>query len=475
YRQLGDRLCRSWLERLEPPAIDVELRVGVRDSPLCYVPTNDDRITLRFKAIESSDAKIREQLRVLPDRRGRKSRQFASAALSDATVRYLWNANPESRILDALRSLCREVTRVGSAASLVRCWLESPSVSTAPLQPTSLHPTMRLRVPCPGRLDVLTSAFLASPDELPPSGPYRGYGMRSAHRDELPSCSLAGTTLVLAIGGRARLLLPDALAACDAVRATILARCPIQPPPEWLSGHRADGSPSERDHLAIVPIPRIDSPNADARIVGMAVLVPWHVGQSDRRMALDPAVSPDFGSGCLTVGFGGSRGRQFSLQPFLAFANEAPMECWPWSGPPSGASLWTSVTPIAVDHHHTKMVSIVDSIARSCERVGLPRPHSVAVVAQPPLPGVTTSQRMPLLRRRSDGRRRRHLHALIDFGRPVRGPIVIGAGRYRGYGLLAPVPSHTSLPASAWIDPSHRSPAPTRFASPPAEQPDSES
>ena len=36
---------------------------------------------------------------------------------------------------------------------------------------------------------------------------------------------------------------------------------------------------------------------------------------------------------------------------------------------------------------------------------------------------------------RKDGSDRRHTHAILVFEEPVRGPILIGAGRYRGYGL----------------------------------------
>lgn len=34
---------------------------------------------------------------------------------------------------------------------------------------------------------------------------------------------------------------------------------------------------------------------------------------------------------------------------------------------------------------------------------------------------------------------RRHAHAILVFDRPVRGPILLGAGRYRGYGLCRPL------------------------------------
>ena len=46
------------------------------------------------------------------------------------------------------------------------------------------------------------------------------------------------------------------------------------------------------------------------------------------------------------------------------------------------------------------------------------------------------------LRRRSDPGGKgewQHTHASIVFAAPVRGPVIIGSGRYRGYGLCRPV------------------------------------
>jgi hypothetical protein len=40
---------------------------------------------------------------------------------------------------------------------------------------------------------------------------------------------------------------------------------------------------------------------------------------------------------------------------------------------------------------------------------------------------------------RKDGSERRHAHAILVFDTPVRGPVLIGAGRYRGYGVGRPI------------------------------------
>jgi CRISPR-associated protein Csb2 len=40
---------------------------------------------------------------------------------------------------------------------------------------------------------------------------------------------------------------------------------------------------------------------------------------------------------------------------------------------------------------------------------------------------------------RKDGSQCRHAHAILIFDQPVVGPLLLGAGRSRGYGLCRPI------------------------------------
>jgi CRISPR-associated protein Csb2 len=53
--------------------------------------------------------------------------------------------------------------------------------------------------------------------------------------------------------------------------------------------------------------------------------------------------------------------------------------------------------------------------------------------------GALTTREMPRLVRKSDGGLIRQVHAYLEFDEPVVGPILLGAGRYRGYGLCRPL------------------------------------
>ena len=77
-------------------------------------------------------------------------------------------------------------------------------------------------------------------------------------------------------------------------------------------------------------------------------------------------------------------------------------------------------------------------VAEACERIGLPRPVDV-VLSQVSLHlGVPHSRAFPGVRRKSDRGRLQHQHAVITFAGPVGGPVILGAGRYRGYGMCRP-------------------------------------
>jgi CRISPR-associated protein Csb2 len=90
--------------------------------------------------------------------------------------------------------------------------------------------------------------------------------------------------------------------------------------------------------------------------------------------------------------------------------------------------------------------------ATACERIGLPRPSRADIVEVSPILGVPPSPHFPTLstegkailpsfasgrhRIRPSGHTPRlRAHLVLEFGELVGGPLIIGAGRYRGMGL----------------------------------------
>ena len=110
-----------------------------------------------------------------------------------------------------------------------------------------------------------------------------------------------------------------------------------------------------------------------------------------------------------------------------------------WTQP---ARRWATVTPIVFDRHpkgRNKETQAERTVAEACERIGLPRPVNV-VLSQVSLHiSVPHSRAFPAMRRKSGDGRLQHSHAVLAFAEPVGGPVILGAGRYRGYGMCRPV------------------------------------
>ena len=100
------------------------------------------------------------------------------------------------------------------------------------------------------------------------------------------------------------------------------------------------------------------------------------------------------------------------------------------------------MTPVVLNRHFDgkdKWQRAAESVQGACEHIGLPRPREVLLHPVSLIEGVPHAREFPQLVRRSDGGRRSHNHAVIVFDEPVCGPVIVGAGRFRGYGLCRPM------------------------------------
>ena len=209
-----------------------------------------------------------------------------------------------------------------------------------------------------------------------------------------------------------------------------------KPVRQLLSGHDHDGAPLEGPHLAFVPLAFVGHPHADGHLLGMGLVLPEAIDPEERRHALRVMARIDrliLGRlGVWRIGSVPAVDPPWNLRPQV------------WTAHPGGATHWSTVTPIAFDRHPKArdraayQVEVAEMIAQSCVRTGLPKPKEVIVTSVSAHLGVPPAHAFPRLERK-DGSRRRHAHAILVFGEPVRGPILIGAGRFRGYGVCRPI------------------------------------
>lgn len=200
-----------------------------------------------------------------------------------------------------------------------------------------------------------------------------------------------------------------------------------------ISGHDPSGAPLQGPHLTFLPMASVGVPFAKGHIVALAAALPAELSAAHRYLVLEVLNRV----GELKLGSLGVW-RLLPVAPGAQYQPEA------WTAYPDGASHWGTVTPVAFDRHpkakgpgaYQREVS--EMIATACAAIGLPRPREVIVTAASPHLGVPPAHSFPRLARK-DGSERRHSHAILVFATAVVGPVVIGAGRYRGYGVFRPL------------------------------------
>ena len=123
----------------------------------------------------------------------------------------------------------------------------------------------------------------------------------------------------------------------------------------------------------------------------------------------------------------------------------ANLNVWTWT---NASRVWASVTPVVLNRHFDgkdKWERAAESVKEMCGHIGLPRPRDVLLHPVSLVEGVPHAREYPRLARKADRGRRSHSHAVVIFDQPVCGPVLLGAGRFRGYGLCRPVDAAASL------------------------------
>ncbi len=444
----------EWLERQPPPTM-VCSKGQFQDVVTVYVPVNDTTAPRIRPEKEPSEKQVAQGLALLPENRSRQPRHFPTAVPEHDTVYLKWEASPSAEVRSALHSLCRKVTYVGHSSSLVQAWvadelpqeaagLQSDDTSAwLVLEPQAdgLGP-FRLRVPYQGRLAQLAEYYQR--EQRPPFAVAVGY---DRHRETAEPAAAAAShfsadLIVLRQTAGPRFPLEATQILTHHLRNTIMSACPVQPVPEWLSGHRPDGSASQREqgHMALIPLAHVGREHADGHLLGLAIVVPQDVSRRQIADCLNELLFDRQGwPRTIELKMGSAGDCQLQLDDGTEFRQA--LQPRTWTGP---ATRWATVTPICLDRHPKGKGAeywqqVEAQIVAACERIGLPRPAHVIATPAPLFAGSPHARRMPKLTRKRDNGPIQHVHAVIVFDQPVRGPVLLGAGRYRGYGLCRPL------------------------------------
>jgi CRISPR-associated protein Csb2 len=208
--------------------------------------------------------------------------------------------------------------------------------------------------------------------------------------------------------------------------------------PEWLSGHQADGRPSLQAHVAFLPLPFVDAKYADGHVLGLAMAVPRAVPVNEARRALGPLLFHPSSGEDREIQLWRNGAWRWQLRRETRDWPQLTLRAETWT---EASCVWASVTPVVL-HHYPKR-----NRQRDLERIlyeafasaGLPHPRSMRVGPASAFEGAPDIRSMPEFTEGGMNPCRYHTHVTVTFDHCVQGPIVVGRGRFRGYGLFRPV------------------------------------
>ncbi len=424
-----ERHALAWLE--EQPVPEIAASGGfARTTAIAFVPPNDPQSARTVNRA------------VMPDYRSRQPRRFPAFRPDDPRVQLVWrNVDVDDNTLSNLNALAAHTAYIGHSASVTRCRFSvgSGSEDTVPAK----------RRVYQGRLAQLEHDYAAG------RRPQPGEIVRRAPSvaDETPRSAFADRWLVLEhVDGT----MPDlrgcalvAKALRNALMSGYKASGREQSIPAVVSGHAADGSPSADPHLAIVPLAFVGSRYADGHVLGFALVPP------DDGALLD---QPEFQDAVRNIAKWqdepGRRELKLTANGFdLTFSVNAAVALRSLDPRPyvAVARTWATCTPVVLDRHlkatgnAARDAEIAELIRQACVHAGLPAPPRVAPgkhSAMNGAPPTSRSRRVPKWtgwRVPTSLASRQLTHAILQFEAPVRGPVIIGAGRFAGLGLCRPL------------------------------------
>lgn len=414
------RAALQWLEALPAPAIYANPprhEDWVRDVHDVFVPVNDA-----------------SQVGVLPERRSKQVRWFPAYTPQDRHVWFIWkDATDVSERVHALKKVAANVTYLGHSMSPVRV---AAVTSVANINPTLVpHPdgTVMLRTTGPGRLTHLETVFEQRKENAtiqPRLGKVSRYRITDEQRHITP-ISLFCYAFAFRRKSGPRLPLESAIRLTDVVRKAIMRHIP-DPIPEILSGHDDKRAPTRLPHLAVAPFADIGHRHADGHVMGFGLWLPG-AAREEEVVLLEEAVSKVKE---LTLG------RYGVWQVEQLYADQlahAPLSIRPATYERSHHA-WASVTPV-VFGKFPKESQVGPGknggkvFAELCEMIGLPPPAEVRLGPVSAFQGAPKASEF-LRPKQAEGKLMAHVY--LRFPGLVKGPVLIGAGRFIGLGLCKP-------------------------------------
>ncbi|MGH7943661.1 MAG: type I-G CRISPR-associated protein Csb2 [Opitutaceae bacterium] len=426
HAEVRDQALR-WLETLEPPVIvAVEANSQERELLTNYVPNNDDKLGINGHI--------------------RTAKNMACHVLGEGRnhVSYRWQIPDEkaaAQNADVVSTMAPLVTYFGRSVDLVYArgrLTEQPSTLGEGIyrcfQPV-VEDGGRWLSPAPGFLELCQARYPQSVSQAPPDFT----NSRQVHYTSNGASPTATPTAVFELWKSDETRL--SFAPRDLRQPSGMARHALQ---TWASenpkiaeiygadliarflhGHRNASSPepSEGGHIAIVPLPTANANfTADGWLRRIA-LIGFGCEADQPRALFNDAARGLHGAALLDRGAIVGQLRKSSLRL-----------SGPWTG---SGTMWRSVTPIVLPGYMRKGRSRESLVLRALLQANIDVSNVDSIVA-------SNTPFVPKSSASNDYRVQDYLsvtprcHAEVIFKKAMVGPLVVGRGRYVGFGLMLP-------------------------------------
>lgn len=414
----------------------------------------------------------------LLDRRVRQPRTFPCAVPEVPAFAFVWHeVDAPTDAVAAMSRLAQRLVRLGHSSSMVHARIVAAAVidDLAPrverFTPDESAGDLMIRWIAAGQTERLIRAHARHQQVEPRVLPARSMRYRAGK----PGTTVAAARgvfeherwIVFARASGPRLPITSVAGLSRQLRRALMSVAD-QPVPEVLSGHQPDGAPSTQVHVAVVALPFVTGPHPDGALLGVALVLPRSIDEAARRAVMravgrleqrrravhddEEAEQDDPPVVALELG-----GAEPLVLERVVWSDEtgATLRPWSWTRP---SRRWASATPVALDRnpgdlHDPDPVARArafdaarSSVLESVQRIGLPSPTEIDVVRSCVLPSTAKPRSYPRFPIGAHKPQRVLVHVRLMFSERICGPVLLGAGRYHGLGLCAPVDEPTELP-----------------------------
>ena len=404
----------EWFERLPPPVIHADLDPWLEELQPRYV------VEHRGNAVKSTHQEY-------VGRKATLVRPGVRVAPKDPRLVYSWKVErPPERTLDALRLRAARIGYLGASDSPVRVHIRAGDPPPDP--PGSafipdVEGSLAINVPAPGDLGVLDRMYEAWVEHgadiarsqfpaLRHEAAYRhpSLGSPAANGEVVAWLRLWPSVSGRRIGPVTALFKEAVLGQYERIFGA---------PPPVLHGHGFTGKGYELARF--LALPDVAFRRSRGRIHGLALWMPPGSTPAESRQARGAAFS---------VRRLVSDDLEVSIEPR---EENRPVAIQPrrWEGPSRG---WATAFPAI--HERRRPLDLAE-ITRWCRHAGLPDPVAYRATRTPLVRGAADLAPVEVNRPGRSGLP--YCHVAILFAEPVEGPVVIGSGRQRGFGLCAPL------------------------------------